>query len=115
MKEKQLKPKKITRNKAYIKLLYAALYKNSMIYIRQIGSEVFEWLVVYKDQLYSSYMVFTLDRGVKKMTPQQVTAGTNLLIAGAMATIDTLLGEQVEGEAKEVAQVVALAGGDGLT
>ena len=89
---KELKPKKI---KGRITTLFAAPYKDSMVYIRQIDKEIFEYSLVFKGQIYSSYMVFTLPKG-KRMTKYQIKCGMNLLLAGAQASIDTLRGDKIE-------------------
>lgn len=87
----ELKPKKI---KGRITTLLAAPYKGSMVYIRQIDNEMFEYLVVFKKQIYTNYMVFTLPKGKKKMTKYQVKCGMNMLIAGAQSTINLLRGDK---------------------
>lgn len=89
---KELKPRKI---KGRITTLFAAPYKGSMVYIRQIDKEIFEYSLVFKRQIYSNYMVFTLPKG-KRMTKYQVKCGMNLLIAGAQTTINALLGVKLE-------------------
>jgi len=103
---KELKPHKI---KSRITTLFAAPYKGSMVYIRQIDKEIFEYSLVFKGQIYSNYMVFTLPKG-KRMTKYQVKCGMNLLIAGAQSTVNLLRGDKIEEKdsnlAKDFEQVV---------
>lgn len=96
---KELKPKKIAGR---ITTLMAAPYKESMVYIRQIDEEIFEYSLVFDKQIYSNYMVFTLPKGKKKMTKYQVKCGMNMLLAGAEATIDTLRGDKLEEKDKQL-------------
>lgn len=92
----ELKPHKI---KGRITTLFAAPYKGSMVYIRQIDKEIFEYSLVFKGQIYSNYMVFTLPKG-KRMTKYQIKCGMNMIIAGAQATIDLLLGVKLSDKDK---------------
>ena len=77
----------------------AAPYKGSMVYIRQIDEEIFEYLVVFKKQIYTGYMVFTLPKG-KRMTKYQVKCGMNMLLAGAQSTVNMLRGDKMEEKEK---------------
>lgn len=95
----ELRPKKI---KGRITVLLASPYKDSMVYIRQIDKEIFEYLVVYKGQVYANYMVFKLDPG-KRFTKEQVKAGMNMLQGGAMATVDALRGDTISDSDKKLA------------
>jgi len=96
----ELKPHKI---KGRITTLFAAPYKGSMVYIRQIDKEIFEYIVVFKGQVYTNYMVFTVPEG-KRITKYQVKCGMNLLIAGAQASISTLRGDKMEKKDKALAK-----------
>lgn len=98
-----LKPKKI---KGRIKVLKAIPYKGHMMYVRMIGTDLFEWLVVFNNQIYSSYMVITPDKTKNKLTKKEVMQAAGILWAGAEATIDTLLEEKLDLEAKEIAERV---------
>src|SRR3990167_8439749 len=99
--EKVIRPKKV---KGRITVLMAAPYKGSMMYIRKIGEEIYEYLTIYNDQLYSNYMIFTLPKGKKKMSKAQVIAARNLLIAGGQSTIDALLGDTIENKDKKLVE-----------
>ena len=98
---KDLKPKKI---KGKITVLRALPYKNHMVYIRKINEDIFEWLLVYDNQIYSSYMVFTPRNGQVKLSKDEIIKVSGLIWAGAVATIDSLIGEQVTGSEKEKAE-----------
>lgn len=98
---KELKPKKV---KGRIAVLMAAPYKGSMMYLRKIGEEIFEYLVIFKNELYTNYMIFTLPKGKKKMTNGQNNAARNLILAGGQATVDMLLGDKMKPEDKMLAK-----------
>tara|TARA_Y100000310_G_C20550338_1_gene747731 strand:- start:346 stop:684 length:339 start_codon:yes stop_codon:yes gene_type:complete len=99
MIKKELKPKK---TKGQIKVLKAMPYKKSMVYIRRIGIEIFEYLVVFKKQIYSSYWVITPDKGKKNLTKDEVNQAAALCFAGAIATIDMQLGEKLDKKTKKI-------------
>ena len=83
----KLKGKKV---KARIKTLRAIPYKGHMIYIRQINNDIFEWLLIFRNQLYGSYIVVKPDPSGKKPTEIDINKVTNLVLAGATTTLETL-------------------------
>jgi hypothetical protein len=104
MKEVKLKPKKI---KGRIRILKALPYEGHMVYIRLIDTDIFEWLLVFNNEVYSSYMVITPPEGKKELTKQQINVGSNLVWAGATATIDTLMGKELPQDIKEKAEILS--------
>ena len=86
--------------KPVIKLMKAMRYRGQMVYIRQIGLTIFEYLLVFKKEVYSSYMVITPKKGKKKLTKDEEAQSGALLFVGATSTIDTLLGDELSDEAK---------------
>ena len=86
----ELKPKKV---KARIKLLKALPYKKIMIYLRQIDEEIFEFVIPFKGEIYSSYLIIKMKKGQKKMTRDEVNQSAGLILASAITTVDFLLGE----------------------
>ncbi len=92
-KIRRLKPKKI---KGRITVLKAMPYKGNMVYIRMIDGAIFEWMLVFKNQIYSSYMVITPRKGETKLSKDEITQSAALLWAGAETTIDTLSGEKID-------------------
>lgn len=98
---KDLKPKKV---KGRIKVLRALPYKGSMVYLRMINKDIFMYDLIFNNEIYSSYMVFTPRNGQTKLSKSEIESAASLIWAGAMATIDTLLGETVTGEKKEQAE-----------
>jgi hypothetical protein len=91
----RLKPKKI---KGRIQVLKAIPYEKNMVYIRRIDKDIFEYLLIFKNQLYSSYMVITPKKGHNNLTKDEISQCTELLWAGATATIDFLMGKKLEDE-----------------
>jgi len=96
-KEIELKPVKI---KPVIKLMKAMRYRGQMVYIRQIGISLFEYLLVFKKQVYSSYMVITPRKGKKKLTADEEAQAGALLFVGATTTINMLLGDELSDDEK---------------
>ncbi len=85
----ELKPKKV---KARIKMLKALPYKGIMIYLRQIDEEIFEFIVPFKGEIYSSYLIIKTKTG-RKHTKSEVAQSAALILASAATTVDFLLGE----------------------
>jgi hypothetical protein len=83
-KPPKIKPKRISGR---IKLLKALTYRGVIIYVRQIG-DIFEYLVPYKDEVYTSYYVFTPEAGRKKLTPGQTITAMRYVFSAATTTID---------------------------
>lgn len=88
MAEKLIKPKKI---KGKITTLLTIRYEGIMIYVRRINEDIFEWLLPYRGEIYSNYMVITPDKGKKKLNKGQTNTACQMITAGAGATIDMLL------------------------
>ena len=98
-KEKpSLKPKKV---KGRIATLKALPYKGCMVYLRRINIEIFEYLVVFKKQIYSSYWIIKPKKG-KDLTEDEVNQAASLTMAGAVATIDMLLGKKLNKKTKQM-------------
>ena len=89
-KKHELKPKKI---KARIVLLKALPYKEVMVYLRKIDEDIFEYLVPFKGEVWTSYLIITPKKGCKTLTKGETNNAAALVFAGATATIDMLLGE----------------------
>lgn len=98
-----LKPKTI---KNRVRVLKAIPYKNCMVYIRMIGTDLFMYDVVYGGQIYSSNIVISPKKGQVKLTPNEIQSCIAIIWAGAVATIDTLLGTELSPEVKAKAQAV---------
>lgn len=98
-KTARLKPKKV---KGRIQVLKVLPYKDCMVYIRRIMSkndhDIFEYVLVFKEQVYSSYMIISPAKGKKSLTKDEISQAAELLWAGAMATIDTLKGVKLDKE-----------------
>jgi len=73
-----------------------------MVYIRRIGIEIFEYLLVFKKQIYSSYLIITPSKGKKSLTEDEVNQAGALAMSGAVATIDFLLGKKLDKKTKEI-------------
>jgi len=99
---KTIKHKKV---KGKITILKALLYKDSMVYIRKIKDDIFEWLLVFKGEVYSSYLIMKPKKGETKLTPEEISQTAELLWSGATTTIDTLLGEKLDKKKKEIVDV----------
>ncbi len=103
MKKGELKVKQV---KGQIKTLSALPYKGYMIYIRRIEAlNIFEWLFSFNNQIYSSYLILAPGKGKTSLAVNEVNAATVIVLAGARATIDTLLGQIVSGKDKMKAEM----------
>ncbi len=99
-KEKpSLKPKKV---KGRITTIKALPYKGCMVYLRRINIEIFEYLVVIKKQIYSSYWIIKPDKGKKDLNKDQVVQAAALAMAGAVATVDLQLGVKLDKKTKGI-------------
>lgn len=88
-----------------VKILRATLYKSHMVYIRMIGNDLFEYLLEYNGQIYSSYNIIKPRKGEKVLSEQDIADCRDLTMAMAETTLDELLGHTVEGETKEYAEL----------
>lgn len=99
----KLKPKKV---KGKITVLKIQEYKGSPVYIRQINNDIFEWLIVFKNEIYSSYLIITPQKDKNKLSKSDILNIVNMVLAGAETTIDTLLGVELSKEDKRKAELV---------
>jgi len=91
-----LKPKKV---KGRITVLQALPYKKIMVYLRKIGGDIFEYIIPYKGEIYSSYLIIKPRKGKKKLSKDEVNQSAALIYASAVTTIDFLL-EKKKGKKK---------------
>ena len=91
--EKTIKHKKV---KGRITTLKALLYKDCMAYVRMIGGQMFEWLIVFEGKIYSSYLIIRPRRGQTKLSDDEIAQTRELVWAGATSTIDTLLDQGID-------------------
>ena len=89
---KNIKHKKV---KGRITTLKAMPYKDQMVYLRKIDNDIFEWLLVFKSEIYSSYLIMRPRKGTTKLSEEEISQVCGLLWAGATSTIDTKLGEKL--------------------
>lgn len=92
IKEKKQTELNVTVTKGRIRILKVADYKGSKIYIRLVDKDLFEWMLIYKNEIYSSYIVVERPSTRYKFSKDELKVATNMLWMGATATIDTLLG-----------------------
>jgi len=74
-----------------IKVLRALPYKGSMIYLRVIDGEIFEWLLTFHNEIYAGYLVIKPKKGSSKLTNREISQSASLALQGALTTIDNLL------------------------
>ncbi len=99
----ELKPKKVPGR---IKVLKVMPYKGVMVYLRQVDGEIFEFIIPFKKEIYSSYLIITPRKGTKKLNKSEVAQAAGLIFASAVTTIDFLLGEaKVSKKTKGVVEV----------
>lgn len=97
-----MKPKKV---KGRITTLKVMPYKGCMVYLRRINIEIFEYLVVFKGQIFSSYWIIEPNKGKKDLTKSEVNQAAALAMAGACATIDLHTGVKLDKKTKKTVEV----------
>ncbi|MCR4306305.1 MAG: hypothetical protein NUV73_04455 [Candidatus Daviesbacteria bacterium] len=90
MTQEEPKQDEVKKVEGHIKLHKAMPYKGDMIYIRQFGVELFEYLVVHQNQLYSSYIIVKPEEGKKEMNQGQTMRAIQIIFSGAVTTVDQL-------------------------
>jgi hypothetical protein len=100
-KQKKLKYKTV---QGRIKVLKAIDYKGSMIYLRQIDGDIFMYDLVFKGEIYSSYLVMKPKPGCKELTPDEVNQSAALIFVGAVTTVDMKLGHKLDKKTLQMAK-----------
>jgi len=100
---RRLKPKKI---KGKIQLLKALPYKGNMIYVRCVDKFIFEYIAVFKNEVYTNYMVITPRKGQTKLSKDEMSQCAELLWAGGEASIDALLGVKLDKKKSEIVEAL---------
>lgn len=101
-KNKELKIKPAEQR---VTLIKALPYKGNMIYLRKIGVDYFEYIVVFKNEIYTHYSLVKPPKGKKDFTKDQIREIGAMVMSGALATIDTLLGTKLDKETKKKVKV----------
>lgn len=99
--KKKSKPTKLKKLKGRIKTLQALPYRGCMIYIRRIDVTLFEYLVVFKEQIYSQSYEVILGKGSKDLSKEKVARAASWAMAGACTTVDYHLGTKLDKKTKE--------------
>lgn len=99
---KKLKGKK---TKGRVKVLRATLYRGHKVIIRMIGEDYFEYLVSLNGEIYSSYIIIQPTQQNRKLNKSEIDECAALIYTGAEATIDTLLGVEIDAKTKEYVEL----------
>lgn len=91
----------VVKSKIKVRVLNVRYYRDCPIYLRQIGKTYFEWLVIYKNQLYSGYIEMQPANGKHRLTNKEITKTMNIVLAGATTTVDSFYFREEEA-AKEL-------------
>jgi len=91
-------------DKGRVKVLKAILYKSHMIYVRMIGTDYFEYLLEYKGEIYSSYIIIKPRGNHSKLSQSEIGECMALIYTGAEATLDQLLGVKVDEKTKQIVE-----------
>lgn len=97
--EKELK---IETVKGVITVLRVTTYRDCPIYIRMLEGKHFEYMVIYKNEIYSSYITIEPKEGKTKLSHSDINKAAGVIFAGAVSTIDELL--EIEAQATEDAK-----------
>jgi len=100
--KKELKIKPAEQRMTLIKALP---YRGHMVYLRKIGVDYFEYIVVFKNEIYTHYSLVKPPKGKKDFTDNEVREIGAMVMSGALATIDGLLGIKLDKETKEKVKV----------
>lgn len=95
---------KVKNVKARIEFLRVLPYKGTKISLRMIDRTIFEWLFIFNNEIYTGNIIITLKKGSKTLSEQEIQSAAALVWACGKTTVDTLLGQTVDGSAKEHAQ-----------
>lgn len=71
-----------------------------MVYLRVIDDDIFTYDLVFKGEIYSSYLIMKPKKGSKKLTKDEINQSAALIFAGACSTIDYLKGEKLDKKTK---------------
>jgi hypothetical protein len=93
-------PMKLKKISGRVNVLMAVPYLGRMIYIRQIDKDMFEYLVS-KTPIYSSWVEMKPRKGKKTLSKNDINLTAQLVLSGAMATIETLSGKKLDKETQE--------------
>lgn len=99
----KIKSKNVKGQMAVLKVM---AYKGCNVYIRRFGENIFVYDVVFEGQIYSAHFIINPANGTTKLDGKQLMAATNMVWAGAEATIDELLGVKLTPEQAKQAQKV---------
>lgn len=91
MTKGKIKTKRVAGRVAVLK---AMPYKGVMVYIRRIDKDIFEYIIPYKGQIYSSYLIMKPEKGKRRLTKMEVNKSAAVIFAGATATIDTFMSDE---------------------
>ena len=91
---KDLKPEIVPGKISQMK---AIPHRGSMIYIRRFEEYLFEYLVVFKGEIYSDYLISEAPGGKRKLTDGEIKNAVALILTGAMTTLDMLFEKEEAG------------------
>ena len=100
-KDKRTINERAKSSKGLMKVLMALKHEGYNFYVRQFGKEIFTWDVVYRGELYSSYIVIKLKKKSSKLSDTDLNEVIKMCYAGAVTTIDTLLGKKLDKKSKK--------------
>lgn len=108
-RKKDLVPKIV---KGRIHIIRVLKYLGVNVLIRKIDEDIFEYVVVIDDNFYSDYMIFAPKQGSKTLTPTEVNNATQIILSGAFATIETILGKEQDAAEKARAEEFLTVGAE---
>jgi len=97
---------KVKKVKGKITVLQAIPYQGVMVYLRKIGGSIFEYLIPYQGQIYSSYLIIKPAKGKTKLAKWEINQAAALIFTSAVATINFLQGKKISPKMKAVVNVM---------
>jgi hypothetical protein len=90
---------KVSKNatKGRVQLLHALKYMDCWVYVLRIDKTLFTYHAIINGEMYFSYVEADISEG-KRLTDKQIKGYIGIILAGAHATIETVLGKNKESE-----------------
>lgn len=92
--------------KGRVAVMKVSHYRGSPIYIRNIDDTMFEYLLIFNNQIYSDWIEVTPSEGNDHLTEEDRKKSAGVVFAAATTTVDTLIEKYKEMIASNPKKVV---------
>lgn len=97
--------KKDNKIKGLIRVLQIVDYKEGNILIRKLPNNIYEWIVSFRGQFFSSYIIIEPVKGQTDLNEAEISEVTKMLYAGAASTIDFQRGDKLSKKDKDMVKM----------